>query len=471
VLKKFFSYTAAEGLSKALNWLSIALLPLVLSPKEYGIVGLLVAIEGVVSTITLIGQEKAIFRFHNPKSFNVLKYSFQLVTLFLILIMLISGGVYLLKKELFNIPIFPHLIVFLVSILFYNQARLLMSFSRITENAAMFWKTRALYQIIKIVAVFILAYWFKSGLSYIYGCFAAGFIFFIIYARLIYSNYKPLQSLVKFDKNTILLLGFGVPLIFHAMSGNILSYADRFFVNGFLDSKQLGIYTFVYSLGSSIFFFYGTVASYFEPLTYRHHDNKAAYQTILKFYLVFVLICAGVLAFSIKCSFEPIILKYVSKDYILGINCLGYVLAAHLIIPFYTVANFELAVINKTKFIATSTVLSAMVNIGLNFLFIPKMGIVGGAISTFCTYLFLALITNLWSRIKAGWDTVYLRFIFLMFLFVNGLLFLMTYFNNRMPAQILVFATGIIILSVLLFSLLKKLKAVFAVQPVKEVVA
>nr|WP_290427237.1 polysaccharide biosynthesis C-terminal domain-containing protein [Mucilaginibacter aquariorum] len=155
----------------------------------------------------------------------------------------------------------------------------------------------------------------------------------------------------------------------------------------------------------------------------------------------------------------------------MGINCLGYVLAAHLIIPFYTVANYELAVINKTKFIATSTVLSAMVNIGLNFLFIPKMGIVGGAISTFCTYLFLALITNLWSRIKAGWDIVYLRFIFLMFLFVNGLLLIMAYFNNRMPVQVLVFAIGIIILSILLFSLFKKLKAVFAIQPIKGVVA
>lgn len=460
MFKKFFSYTAAEGLSKALNWLTIALLPLVLSPKEYGVVGLLVAIEGVMSTITLIGQEKAIFRFYDPAKFNVLKYSFQLVTLFLLLVIAVSGGVFLFKKDLFNIPILPHLILFMVSILFYNQARLLMSYSRITENAAMFWKTRALYQIIKIAAVFILAYWFKTGVSYIYGCLIAGFIFFLIYARLIYTNYQPLTGLVKFDKNTMLLLGFGIPLIFHAMSGNILSYADRFFVNGFLDSKQLGIYTFVYSLGSSIFFFYGTVASYFEPLTYRHYANKLAYQAILKFYLVFVLLCASIMAYAIYVSFQPFILKHVSKDYVAGVRCLGFILSAHLIIPFYTIANYELAVLNKTRFIATSTVLSAVFNLSLNFFIIPAMGITGAAISTFCTYLFLALITNLWSRLKAGWDLGYLGFICLIFVLANGLLLMMSIFRNGVLTQFFVFLAGIAVLLILVISLFKKLRIV-----------
>lgn len=462
MFKKFFSYTAAEGLSKALNWLTIAILPLVLAPKEYGLVGLLVAIEGVVSTITLIGQEKAIFRFYNPSQINVLKYSLQLVTLFVLILIAASCGIYISRQQIFGIAIFPHLLVFIISILFYNQARLLMAISRITDNPGMFWKTRALYQVIKIVAVFALAFWRRDGLCYIYGCFIAGLIFVIIYIKLIASNYKPIRNIIKFDKHAIMLLSFGVPLIFHAMSGNILSYADRFFVNGYLNSRQLGVYTFVYSLGSSIFFFYGTVASYFEPLTYKYHNNKNSYQVVLKFYLIFVLLFAGVMALLIQLAFKPLILPMVSKDYGLGYDCLKFILAAHLLIPFYTIANYELAVINRTKFIATSTVLSAIFNLTLNFFIIPKIGITGAAISTFLTYFFLSIVSNIWARVKAGKDLNYLSFIAVTFVVVLGFLMLLYLSEHKVLVEVLIAGSGFAILAVFLLSLFRKLKVVLA---------
>jgi O-antigen/teichoic acid export membrane protein len=333
-----------------------------------------------------------------------------------------------------------------------------MAFSRITENAAMFWKTRALYQIIKIIAVGVLAITLKSGLSYIYGSLFAGIAFFLIYIKLLYINGAPEKLRVNIDSNVFLLLGFGVPLIFHAMSGNILTYADRFFVQGFLNSNQLGIYTFVYSLGSSIFFFYGTVASYFEPLTYRYHNNKFIYQTVLKFYLVFVLIFAAVMAVLIKGLFEPVILKFVSHDYSKGADCLTFILAGYLMIPFYTIANYELAVLSKTKFIAISTLLAAVFNVTVNYFIIQRLGIVGAAISTFATYCFLAVIVNLYARSKAGLDLSYLGYIVTMFLFVLCLLTAILYFKTNIIICSIVYVVILCILSYFLFIEYRKLR-------------
>lgn len=457
MFRSFFSYSAAEGLSKALNWLTIALLPLILEPKEYGIVGLIVAIEGILSTITLIGQEKAIFRFHNNGTFKVLNYSFKLVTLFLIAVLFLLFVGRIFSDTVVGLDIFPEVLVLVVSVLFYNQARLLMSYSRVVEDARLFWRTRVLYQVLKIFGVFGCALMFKTGESYIYGCFLSGLIFCLIYFKLIMSNYKPLSSIVVFDKNAIILLGFGAPLIFHAMSGNILSYADRFFVNGFLDSKELGVYTFVYSVGSSIFFFYGTVASYFEPLTYRHHSNKENYQHILKLYLVFVTGFAAIMAFAIKVSFGFVVIRFLNIGYLQGEKCLGLILAAHLIIPFYTIANYELAVLNKTKFIAISTLISATVNILLNYVTIPKLGIAGAAISTYCTYIFLAIVTSIYSRVKAGLDRNYLIFIGTTFLFVNVLVLAIGFLEGRFILQLLTFFSTVLLFLYTLFPLVKKM--------------
>ena len=60
--KKFFSYAGIEGFAKGLNWLTIALLPLFLPTDQYGIVGLLVAIEGIMNTVLTLGQGRAILR-------------------------------------------------------------------------------------------------------------------------------------------------------------------------------------------------------------------------------------------------------------------------------------------------------------------------------------------------------------------------------------------------------------------------
>ena len=223
------------------------------------------------------------------------------------------------------------------------------------------------------------------------------------------------------------LFVFGLPLIFHALSGNILSYADRFFVEGYLNKSQLGIYTFAYSLGSSIFFFYGSVATYFEPLVYKFSADKKKYHTILKFYLTFVLACASLLSMVILIGTKYFAFHFISQDYMSGFDVLPLVLGAHLLIPFYHLGNYELTVLNKTPFIAASTVCCAILNIGLNVLLIPKWGILGAALSTFLSYAFLSLVCNAWAIKVGGISKDYLKYIICIFLFVNAAIFNINY--------------------------------------------
>jgi O-antigen/teichoic acid export membrane protein len=203
-------------------------------------------------------------------------------------------------------------------------------------------------------------------------------------------------------------------------------------VEGYLNKSQLGIYTFAYSLGSSIFFFYGSVATYFEPLVYKFSGDKIKYHTILKFYLTFVLMCASLFSIAILIGTRYFALHLISEDYVSGFTVLPIILGAHLMMPFYHISNYELTVLNKTAFIAFSTIGSALLNILLNILFIPKWGITGAAFSTFLTYVSLALAGNAWAIKASGISWNYMKYTTILFLFVNAAVLYANFMINEL---------------------------------------
>lgn len=448
MIKKFFSYAGIEGFAKGLNWMTIALLPLFLPTEEYGTVGLLVAIEGVVNTILTLGQGRAILRHTITYKEKMLPYALQLNILSVSIVFLLCIILSLFKHEFLGIAFFPHLYFLFISLLFYNLSGLMNAHALATDNPKSFRNSRLWYALVKLCAVMIICYLTKNGVGYIYGSFTAGIVFIIFFYKEIFKHFE-FRKIFIFDKNLKFLFFFGLPLIFHALSGNILSYADRFFVEGFLNKSQLGIYTFAYSLGSSIFFFYGSVAAYFEPLVYKFSKEKKRYQTILKFYLTSVLSCAFLFCVLILIGTRFFAFRFVSPDYIAGFNILPIVLGAHLLIPFYHLGNYELTVLNKTAFIATSTISSAILNLGLNIVLIPKWGILGAALGTLCSYTFLSLVCNGWAMKTSGIQRNYLKYLSLLFVFVN----LVILFVNLKINEIWL-ATGVLFLAFLTLAFL-----------------
>ena len=392
MIKKLFSYATAEVIAKGLNWATIAILPLIISTGEYGKVGLLVAIEGLLSMILLLGQEKAVLRFQNQVSYDVYNYTLR-IALFTSLISL--GGLFIAKlflSDLFGIAIFPDLFVLLISIFFFNIIRLKMAHARINDNVKIFWFSRLVYQGAKFLSVFALSYVLSSAQGYIYGClFAsiAGSLFLFLPSKAAISG--TVREL-RIDKNYKFLILFGWPFIFHALSGNILSYADRFFIEGYLNKTELGIYTFTYTIGSSLTFLFVAISAYFEPLVYKNANDQIKYKKILRVYYKFLIGASCFYSVFLILFFNWYTGRFLSKDFQEGLGILYIIIAAHLINPLYFMANYELTIYNATKLVALSTLVAGLINVLFNILLIPRLGIAGAAYSTLLSYLVLSLV-------------------------------------------------------------------------------
>ena len=98
------------------------------------------------------------------------------------------------------------------------------------------------------------------------------------------------------------------------------------------------------------------------------------------------------------------------KEYISGSSSLlilTIAIAPALIATFY--ASCVLMPLRKEKNILTGTVISAIVNVGLNFVFIPLLGGVGSAITTLISEVFVAVF--FWYLVKKDIKITYLIYI------------------------------------------------------------
>lgn len=117
------------------------------------------------------------------------------------------------------------------------------------------------------------------------------------------------------------------------------------------------------------------------------------------------------MAVALDLLFDPFIVMLVGPEYAFGSFSFRLILAAHLLIPIYTVANYELAVNGRTKTIGATTLIAAAIYMPLNGYLVPVFGIEGAAIATFVTYFLLAVVTNLLVQLSGGVCWRYLGFV------------------------------------------------------------
>lgn len=186
-------------------------------------------------------------------------------------------------------------------------------------------------------------------------------------------------------------LAISLPLVFHGIALNILSQSDRTMITLLADSNQTGIYSLVYNFGMIATVITTSLEGIWIPwfmnkLKERKIDeiNKKTIEYVkLMTYAMLCIILAG-----------PEVLKLLSaKEYWEGISIIPPIVLSNYLIFIYTLyVNVE-HFYKKTISITINTVIAAIFNIIINFVFIPYFGYVAAAYTTLASY-FLAMMLH-----------------------------------------------------------------------------
>lgn len=188
------------------------------------------------------------------------------------------------------------------------------------------------------------------------------------------------------------MVSYGFPLIFTTLSAIILSMNDRFIINEYFSRQETALYGVGYKIGGIInIFLIQPFQLGFLPFAYKMNGEPDARLFFARFFTYFALLISITgLVFSLFTDELLAIFTAGSEGY----------QAARVVIPLIVFSfvfrgiqyyfSLGLHYVKKTKYNAWIVIASASVSVALNFILVPRYGIIGAAFTSLISVIIMA---------------------------------------------------------------------------------
>ena len=415
---------------KGLLFLYTIFLAKVLGPSDLGLYFLGITIIGFLTVLATMGLNAGVVRFvalYNGKNDRSRTKGTILISAALTLVpSLIMVGIILLVGDLIATYIFhkPELgtVIKLLSLAipFDSLMRIflaatrgfkLMKFSVYTENLA--WVG------IRIFFALFFLYGLGMGLEGIVFAYVASSVISMVIAfcfvnRLIPLLGKKISPIFEVRK----LLRFSIPMLFSIFLGNLIRQIDILMLGLFVSLEGVGIYSVavrVIALAEVIFMAFQPI---FNPFVAELHDKKefVKLSNLLKVITRWNVTISLPIFLSLL-IFPGFFLNIIGKGFTQASGCLSVLVIAHLFSSVSSLPSSMIFMSGRSDITLKNNLIVLITNIVLNYLLIPKYGIMGAAFATGSSLVLIAFIRiaevyylmrihpfkiDLWKPISAG---------------------------------------------------------------------
>ena len=201
-------------------------------------------------------------------------------------------------------------------------------------------------------------------------------------------------------KGLVGYLAFSIPQIPSGILLWVISASDRYFITRLLNLSQTGIYSASYSLGSLVTFFYKPITFVLFPTVSRlwEQNKLPGVRSYLEYSTRLFLALAIPAAVGLYILSQPLLRMLTTPDYMVGGSLVLVVALGAIFHGIYQINVYVVLLVKQTKWLPLMIAVAAITNAGLNLVLIPRVGIMGAAISTIVSYFVLAAIVTIWAR-------------------------------------------------------------------------
>lgn len=185
-------------------------------------------------------------------------------------------------------------------------------------------------------------------------------------------------------------LGFNIPLIPHYLSQRLLDSTDRIMIKNMVDSRSAGIYSLAYSLALLMQLVNVAARDTISPWTYK--KIKSGNVTDIKKVMYPAMIMVAIFNLLLIAFAPEIVRIFAPIEYYDAIWVIPPVtMSVYFMFLYFFFSDFEFY-FEKTKGISVATMIGAVINIVLNYIFINLIGyVVAGYTTLFCYILYSVL--------------------------------------------------------------------------------
>lgn len=369
--------------TKLIQFFLVPLYTNVLSTADYGVVDLVTTIGMVLAPILLLNINDGVMRFALDKGadFNKIMSIGLAAFIFCLITGLVIFPIGNISNQLGNYSsyIYFYTISYAGNLLFFGYLRgteKLLQFSIGNIINAML---IASFNIFFLVII-------KTGIAGYFLSYTLANFICCIYAFIV-GNVKEVILNFKLDKELMIkMLKYSVVLIPNTFMWWIINSSDRVMITSFIGNSANGIYAIsckIPTLLSTIVTIFNTAWSY-SAIKENDSYDRDEYNNSVYNGLVMLSVVIGA---AMMLVMKPFLAVYVSKMYYKAWMFTPYLVVGCV---FLSIASFLGAyyTVNKdSKGFLYSSSVAAAINLALNYLLIPKIGIAGAALATAISYI------------------------------------------------------------------------------------
>jgi O-antigen/teichoic acid export membrane protein len=247
-----------------------------------------------------------------------------------------------------------------------------------------------------LMNIYFVAFLQKGVLGVLFGNLCGGFVGLIIFLPYIFRNIALTFDVLLVGK----ILSFSVPLALAALPVTIIFMADRYFIIRLAGLTDLGAYALAYKIGVILkTFVIMPFMLAWGPFVFSKESEenaKTIYSSSVKYFVIIAL------SFVVLISVLQIdIIKLLTKnaDYYSAIKIVPFICYA---LFFYGLSNVfrgvGIRISGKTYYTTLIMIAGMCLNLLMNFLLIPIIGISGAAYSLLSTFIFVCTLSYIISN-------------------------------------------------------------------------
>ena len=201
-------------------------------------------------------------------------------------------------------------------------------------------------------------------------------------------------------------LPYTLPLLPTAICYWLINLGDRYVIGYFMGVDAVGIYSASYGLGGLLVLFYAPLSSTLFPAMVHCYESDKIQElkTHLKYSLKFFLMFAIPSFFGLSVLSKSLLVTLATSEFVEGAVVVSIVALATVLFCCGSINTHVLNLFKETKKVGLIHIGSASINLVMNIILVPLMGIVGAAIATLVTYAVHLFVISVISFKKVSYD-------------------------------------------------------------------
>ena len=184
-------------------------------------------------------------------------------------------------------------------------------------------------------------------------------------------------------------LSFGLPTVPGTLSNWVVNSSDRYVIVHFLGIAYAGYYSPGYILGNVISMFSAPLLFILPVVLSKNYDadNLEAVKIVLSYSMKYFLALTIPSVVGLSLLSKPLLTILSTPEIAAqGAAVVPFIALGGLLLGLYGIIMQILILENKTSVTGTIWVVAALLNLGLNIILIPRIGLVGAAVTTLIAF-------------------------------------------------------------------------------------